>query len=173
MPHPPPRSGVSPIRDTRVTTDISSRFSVCASAVGFRPDGACPATRGLGANPGILPYALPGSDPPAGTARRSIELEESATSRHLLQPGRVGTGRRPFLAFVVIRPEPALGEDVALSGAISDPVASAPTDAGHRLFRFVGTVPTRGAPLMTKWNSHPNGVLFCCRPPAGSPAASS
>lgn len=37
----------------------------------------------------ILPYALPGSDPPAGTARRSIELEESAILRDLLQPGRV------------------------------------------------------------------------------------
>jgi len=42
--------------------------------LGFHPDDACSATRGLGADPGIRPYALPGSDSPAVTAKQSIEL---------------------------------------------------------------------------------------------------
>ena len=50
---------------------------------------------------------------PLGTARQSIELEESATPGHLLQPGRVALGQRPLLAFAATRPEPVPGEDVA------------------------------------------------------------
>lgn len=106
-------------RFARFGTHVSPRLFL-VSVIGvrlslsFRPDCACSATRGLGANPRIEPYALPGSDSPAGTARQSIELEESATPGHLLQPGRVVFERGPFLAAPGTRPKSVSREGVAL-----------------------------------------------------------
>ncbi len=113
--HPPPRSGVSPARNTRVTTVVSSVVGWCAPQPGLSPGWRVfcyPRPRTQSGR--IRPYALPGSDSPAGTARQSIELEESATLWDLLQPGRVAWRWRPFLASTATRPEPVPGEDVAL-----------------------------------------------------------
>lgn len=113
--HPPPRSGVSPVWNTRVTTVVSVVGCRCAPQPELSPGSRVfcyPRPRGRTVR--IRPYALPGSDSPAGTARQSIELEESATLWDLLQPGRVALRWRPFLASTATRPEPVPGEDVAL-----------------------------------------------------------
>lgn len=107
--HPPPRSGVSPVWNTRVTTVVSVVGCRCAPQPELSPGSRVfcyPRPRGRTVR--IRPYALPGSDSPAGTARQSIELEESATLWDLLQPGRVAWRWRPFLASATTRP--AVGE---------------------------------------------------------------
>lgn len=120
----PARRASRPL-ETRVSPR-PSRVSVvgCAEkrALARRHASCCPRPRD--GTLAISPYALPGSDSPAGTAGRSIELEESATPGHLLQPGRVARRRRPFLAFVRHAPTPSrrrmsLGAE-AISGLCCD-----------------------------------------------------
>lgn len=144
---PDPRARAFRPPETHVSPRMS-RVSVIGMyhPVGFRPVGTCSATRGLGADPSrILPYALPGSDPPAGTAKRSVELDESAILRHVLQPGRVAPRRVTLGAPSPRYPSRIEHLPAPLPRATNPRVMVVRTSSGASAHSVVRTTITRGA----------------------------